>query len=263
MEKKKKTRKKQARRSKNMPKAPTSDKPIHPWRVCPYGEHQVVEHPKENRPSKVHPDGSTSTVHWHCASNPSGKDQLYPPEIREIAAQHFSNLKIKPCSHSLGFPKNGSKFDDLIAGWVQYWNEVLQPNQPLEPNLVKALIASESGFESKKVNSKGRDRARGLMQVTNATRKLLDDENELTDHYLTVTKGDLSDPAVNICVGIRWLFRKRQIASVVRLKRQATWLEAAEEYKGDLEGLRKGNKKVQKDVAPFQKYLKEVEKCGK
>lgn len=101
------------------------------------------------------------------------------------------------------------------------------------------------------------------MQITNDTRKLLDDEDELKDHYITVTRKDLNDPGVNICAGVRWLFRKREIASIVRLKRRATWVEAAEEYKGDLEGLLNKNKKSQKDVAPFLKYLQEVEKCGK
>ncbi|MBC7690317.1 MAG: transglycosylase SLT domain-containing protein [Methylotenera sp.] len=236
---------------------------IHPWRVCPYGEHQVISHPRHNPPSKTHPEGSTSNVRWHCARNPTGKDQLYADEIREIAAQHFSGLKNKPCPLSLGFP-NGSKYDDLISGWVQYWNEVLKPDQPLDPNLVKALIASESNFYPEKLNNKkDSNSARGLMQITNETRKLLDAETELKDHFVTATQEDLNDPGVNICAGVRWLFRKREIASTVRLKRPATWLEAAEEYKGDLKGLLNGSNKSQTDVAPFLKYLKEIEKCLK
>jgi ribosomal protein S15P/S13E len=152
----------------------------------------------------------------------------------------------------------------LIAGWVQYWNEILKSDQPLDPNLVKALIASESNFYPERLNNKkDSNSARGLMQITNDTRKLLDDGKELKDHYVTATKKDLNDPAVNICAGVRWLFRKREIASAVRLKRQATWLEAAEEYKGDLEGLLNENKKSQKDVAPFLKYLQDVKKCQK
>jgi Transglycosylase SLT domain len=244
-------------------KTPGSDAPVHRWRVCPYGEHQVITHQRHNPPSKTHPDGSISTVHWHCAKNPSHKDQLYPDEIREIAKQHFSSAKNKPCPLSLGF-ENGSKYDDLIAGWVQYWNEVLKPDQPLSPNLVKALIASESGFDPSLLNNKkNSNSARGLMQITNETRKLLNNPKELKDHYLDVTKEDLNDPAVNICAGVRWLFRKKEIASVVRLKRPANWLEAAEEYKGDLEGLLNNNSKSKKDVESFLNYLKEVEECGK
>ena len=79
---------------------------------------------------------------------------------------------------------------------------------------------------------------------------------------MTATKKDLNDPNVNICAGVRWLFRKRDLAST-KLKRTATWIEAGEEYKVDVKALLKGNKKAQKDVAPFLKFLEEVHKCGK
>ena len=71
--------------------------PVHSWRVCPYGEHWVRTHPMHVPPSKTHHEGSTTIRHEHCAHNPSGKDQLYPEEIQEIAHQNFSDLKNKPC----------------------------------------------------------------------------------------------------------------------------------------------------------------------
>ena len=63
---------------------PTSP-PVHSWRMCPYGEHWVSTHPMHVPPSKTHPEDSVTTRHEHCARNPSGKDQLYPDEIQEIA----------------------------------------------------------------------------------------------------------------------------------------------------------------------------------
>ena len=39
-------------------------------------------------------------------------------------------------------------YDQLITGWVKYWNEVLKTKIPLDPNFVKALMASESSFNS-------------------------------------------------------------------------------------------------------------------
>ena len=96
-------------------------------------------HPLHVPPSRIHPEGEITTRHEHCARNPSGKDHLYRDEILEIASQHFSTVKSKPCALALGF-SNGDKYDDLIAGWVQHWNEVLKPTEPLDPNLVKALI---------------------------------------------------------------------------------------------------------------------------
>jgi soluble lytic murein transglycosylase-like protein len=44
---------------------------------------------------------------------------------------------------------NADKFDQQIRGWVRYWNDIFQPSDPLDPNLIKALIATESGFNPK------------------------------------------------------------------------------------------------------------------
>ena len=175
MEKNKKIRRKPARKPRKKPQpTPRSDIRVHSWRVCPYGEHWVRTHPMHVPPSKTHPSGSVTTRHEHCAHNPSGKDQLYPDEIREIATQHFPNLKNKPCPLPSKFGAAGSKYDDLIAGWVQYWNELLKPDVPLDPNLIKALIASESSFDPKKLaDPKNSNSARSLTQITNDTRKLL------------------------------------------------------------------------------------------
>lgn len=229
----KKPPKKRIRTSRSKPKpSPTRDVPVHSWRVCPYGQHQVIEHPKNNPPSKTHPGGSVSTVHWHCAHNPSGKDQLYPDEIRKMSTQHFSDLETMPCPLALGFA-NGDSYDDLIAGWTQYWNDILKPAPLLDPNLVKALIATESRFipnllaDKKKQNS-----ACGLMQITNGTRKILDNlKGEIKDYYITATREELNDPSINICAGIRWLFRKRAWASN-NLGHEASWEEAVSAYKG-------------------------------
>ncbi len=203
--KKKSVSKKQVQNSKKRTSPPPkSNDPVHPWRACPYGEHWVTVHPLNVPPSKTHPEGALTTRHGHCAHNPSRKDQLYPDEIREIANRHFLNTKNKPCPLSLKFP-NGSKFDDLIAGWTQYWNEVLQPAEPLDPNFVKALIATESGFNPNLLaNKKNQKSARGLMQILDATRKILDDgTGEIKDHYITATRSDLNEPSINICAGIR------------------------------------------------------------
>ncbi|MBK9323035.1 MAG: transglycosylase SLT domain-containing protein [Bdellovibrionaceae bacterium] len=212
-------------------------------------------------PSKQHPAGSLTTRRGHCAKNPTGKDQLYPDEISEIAQQSFKNLKPKPCPSDLGFKKNGNKFDDLIAGWTRYWNEVINPNVPLDPNIVKALIASESGFNRDMLaNKKNSNSARGLMQILNSTRKTLGDEGgELRDHLLTITKDDLNDPNTNICAGIRWLFQKQKLASS-SLDKEASWEEAVMNYKGKLKS-KPGDPEAAKQKKIFQKYLDKLVKC--
>ena len=107
-----------------------SSPPVHPWRVCPYGEHWVKTQSMHVPPSKTNPDGYVTTRHEHCAQNPSGKDQLYPEEIQEIAKKNFSKVKNRPCPLPSEFGAKGSKYDDLIAGWVQYWSDVLSPDMP-------------------------------------------------------------------------------------------------------------------------------------
>ncbi len=76
-----------------------------------------------------------------------------------------------------------SALDNFIAGWTKYWNEVIQPQIQLDPKFVKDLIASEASFDPNILaNPKDSNSARGLMQLTNSTRKILADEKgELKD----------------------------------------------------------------------------------
>jgi Transglycosylase SLT domain len=138
----------------------------------------------------------------------------------------------------------------------------MNPDAPLEPNLVKALIASESGFDPNRLaNKKTSNSARGLMQITNDTRKLLGgNHGDLKDHLITVTKTELNDPNTNICAGVRWLFEKRRQASS-RLKRPATWIETVWEYKGmKLSKTKKDEERIQ---AIFNEFYEEFQKCKK
>ena len=232
----------------------------HSWRLCPYGEHWVITHPLTVPPSKKNPSGSVTTRHAHCAHNPSGKDQLYPDEIHEITSQNFSKVQNRPCPLAMKF-KDGNKYDDLIAGWTQYWNDVIKPQSPLDPNLIKALIASESGFHAKKLADQKRpNSARGLMQITNSARRILNDEGgEILDHYITATRTELDDPSINICAGIRWLFQKKAIVAK-KLKREATWQEVICEYKG----LTRANKdRAAELMKRFSELYEDYSKCGK
>ncbi len=76
---------------------------VHPWRPCPLGEHWVITHPYDVRPSKKHPDGSRAIQHGHCRTNRSKKDHLYKDVIIEIAERHFGRLKGPPAANDLDF----------------------------------------------------------------------------------------------------------------------------------------------------------------
>lgn len=202
----------------------------HPWRLCPIGQHWVKRHPKKLRSGKV-------TDHdGHCRKNKKSKGDFYhADELILIAQNHFDSLSsdphAMPIPHSLKFP-DGNKYDLLIAGWTKFWNDVLNPEELLSPDLVKALIATESSFKTPKDQKSKDGTARGLIQITENTRKILQDlKGELKDHHIELSIEESRDPITNIAAGIRWLHYKKKYRER-RLKRKVTWEEAIMEYKG-------------------------------
>ncbi len=211
--------------------------PSHSYRRCPMGYYWVREHNRIVVPSEKNPDGTTS-VRDHCRRNPSGKDQLYPEEIQEITKILLEGYKTSNGIGSLDKPKNANDFDLLILGWVAYWSEVFPDKAPLDPNVVKALFYSESSFNLKvrPVRISKGNFARGPLQISDETRKVLADENgELRDHFLTATDKDVLDPSVALAASVRWLFHKKDLAEK-KLGREASWEEAVAAYKGYLKG---------------------------
>ena len=202
----------------------------------------------------------TTKVIGYCRTNPSKKDQIYSEELKEIANLYFDSLDETPTPDHLGFPYKGNKYDALIAGWTKYWNEVLEPNEPLDPSLVKALIATESGFDREAKIKAGRRAgdARGLMQVTDWAIDILKDEKgELKDHLINLNQNEITTPELNIAAGIRWLHRKRETASA-KLRRKASWIEAAADYKSYLEDFKKDPK--HKPMNKLINYYKRLSK---
>jgi len=240
------------KRRRGQARAPES-RPLHPWRLCPAGKHyreaaSVGSYSrKDGTWVRAHPRQGT------CADNPSGRDQLYPEEMREITQRNFPDFLEAPLPSLSKFGESGNQYDHLIQGWTRYWNEVLRPAEPLRPTLIKALIASESSFNSRAWNrQRGPGRARGLMQVTDRTvRHLSDHDKELRDHFLNLVENDMLDPSLSICAGTRWLFRKREVAAS-QARGPVSWRDAVVAFKGilpDQLGLMEG----------FDRYLRELE----
>ena len=166
-----------------------------------------------------------------------------------------------PIPDSLGFP-NGNKYDLLIAGWTKFWNEILKPEDPPTPDFIKALIATESSFNLVKDQKSSNGSARGLIQVTESTRKILQNlKGELRNDHIELTVEESRDPVTNIAAGIRWLHHKKFLA-VSRLKRKITWEEAAAEYKGILNDMGKDKRtdRIMKDLKEFHQRLKSIRK---
>lgn len=223
-------------------------------RRCGRGRHLVREHIVQVHPSKTHPDGEEAIWHEHCANNPSGKDELSYLEIKHISETYFASLSGPPTAGALKF-RYADKYDKEIRGWVKYWNDIFKLDDPLDPNVVKALIATESSFEEQ---PKEHPNVHGLMQIIGQTHQYLGGaKNELRDYFICTSVDELLIPTVNICSGVRWLFRKKETARAL-LKRKATWEEAAEDYKAILSKRihkEKYNKKPMKDFRDYYKLL--------
>lgn len=231
------------------------DRELHPWRACPYGQHWVIRHPR-------YPVGrQLQDVDGHCRKNPSGRDRLDGAEIEIISSiDAFKAVKNLPLPYS-GNEKilNPNEYDVLIAGWCRYWNDIFKPDIPIDPNFIKALMQSESRFkpDSYAENKKSIGKARGLIQITEATLRILKDrKGEIKDHYIDISKEELFTPSKNICAAIRWLFRKREILQK-RLSRSPTWPEVVVEYKGLGPGLKKQDNKSIRVLNDFLKIYKE------
>ncbi len=237
----------------------------HPWRQCPIGEHWVVTHQMKVPISDKNPDGITSRES-HCALNLKRNkkviaDYIEPDEIDYIAEKKIGSLSGSPKDNSLGF-EDENKYDHLIRGWTKYWNDVFNPDIPLDPNLVKALIGSESSFNSnpKPQNVGAAGKARGLIQLTDqAVQALSKPNNEIKDHYVKISKEDTADPNMSIAPGVRWLFHKKRLASG-KLGREATWEEAIAEYKAYTKKMLVGKQMQEEGMINIYRLYKSLQK---
>ncbi len=241
------------RRSKKILWLP-EDREVHPWRICPYGQHWVTRHPRYPVTRQI------QDVDGHCRKNPSAKDSLKGDEIILISKYSaFQETTLLPRPYS-GQEKilNPDQHDVLISGWCKYWNDVLKPDILIDVNFVKALMESESRFNTKALapNKKSIGPARGLIQITEQTWRILKDrKGEIKDHYVDIKKEELFDPSINICAAIRWLFRKSEILQK-RLSRSPSWVETIAEYKGLGPDLKKNGTKSTKIMNDFEYIYK-------
>ena len=237
----------------------------HPWRLYEIGEHWVTDHSLWIPPTDKRP-GYYTTRDGHCAANPTRekgkliKDYLSTDEMQMMADRHFTNLSGPPIAGKLPDYVGSDNFDHFIRGWTKYWNEIFKPDEPLDPDLVKALIATESTFILKPPapNAGFAGKAHGLIQLTDQAIKALGDPNgELLNHLIKISMEDTSDPNLAIAAGVRWLFRKRDLASR-KLKRQATWREAIAEYKSYLSDMISGKDPNPKGMTELDKVYKRL-----
>lgn len=183
----------------------------HPWRRCPLGKHFVREHSVNFPPSKKNPNGLVAIRHVHCAANRSLKDELSYDEIQYITNTYFSHLQGPPATSEViteEYPRVNN-YDVEIRGWTKYWNEVFQLEDPLDPNLIKTLILTESGFDIDPKIKLSND-AHGLLQVLTKTLDYLSDtRGELRNYLVCLTTKQLLNPSANILAFAGYLEKKK------------------------------------------------------
>lgn len=241
-------------RKQKIPFWEPDEKKLHPWRICPYGKQWVVRHPR-------YPVGrQLQDVDGHCRKIPSGKDLLQGDEIEFISRiSSFQETQPRPSNYA-GKEKiaNADDFDIYIAGWCKYWNDIFKPDIPISSNFIKALVHSESTFNTLAYAKNKKELggpARGLVQITEQTLKILKDKKgEIKDHYVDLKNEELFEPSKNICAAIRWMFRKREILQK-RLSRSPSWLETITEYKGLGRQLKSNSPKAIQVMKNFQTVL--------
>ncbi len=186
----------------------------------------VREHPMRVPRSKKNPTGITLRDQHPRHLKGTYLDQ---EEIESIFKNYDrKNITYPGQSQILG--KDSDKYDDLIAIWTDYFNKKFNSNPSLDPDMVKALIFSESDFRE---NPSGNPKATGIIQITPNTHKILQNpKGEVKDFiFKDIRKKDLIDPAINIPMGIRWLYRKKRLAEG-KLGRAADHEDIILEYKG-------------------------------
>ena len=209
----------------------------------------VREHPRRIPVSKKNPTGRT-IVDRHLRHI---EGQYLDLNLINATFKNYDKKNILyPAKGKLNLP-NEDKYDDYIAVWVDYFNKKLNLKSPLDPDMVKALIASESTFNPNAVNAK----ATGLTQITTDTLKILQDlSGESKDFvFKDIRKKDLKDPNVSVALGVRWLAYKKNYAEKI-LKRAATSDEIIQVYKGILNDKSDTAKRIMKDYRGFYEKFK-------
>jgi hypothetical protein len=173
--------------------------------MCPPGQHVVRAH------KRVCASGTVAWVDAHIRKNPIKMQAGYLQENLLYLYWHAKE-KYPPLFDIPGF-KGENEYDQAIQFWLYYWKEQGLPfPSDLDPLMIKAMIAIESGFNPNVQNKKSS--ATGLLQLLDsAVRTLwgLPDKTgwvEVKKAKIHIAYQDKKDPIVNIAVAIRFLSYK-------------------------------------------------------
>ena len=187
----------------------------------------VREHPLHVPVSDKNPTGITIRDQ-HLRRLPG--TYLKREEFEEVFKNHRRNGLLFPSAGKIQKPKNADNYDELIAVWVDYFNSKLKTEPPIDPDVFKALLASESTFRHHTPENKT---AFGIAQITKETLTILQNPKGEAAEFIfnEIRQKDLRDPNIAIPMGVRWLMYKVKRAEA-KLERQPSHEEIILEYKG-------------------------------
>jgi hypothetical protein len=202
----------------------------------------VREHPRHVAISTKNPQGIT-LVDEHLRRLHG--TYLDAPEIEKVFKNYNRKGLTFPTPNDLGFKKIGNLYDETIAVWTEYFNKKFKANPPLDPDIIKALIGSESSFIA---DPPGNEIAIGITQITKSTLKISQDPQGEVKEFIFqgINQKDLKNPNIAIPITTRWIFRKKELARS-KLKREPTHEEIILEYKGLLKSKSKYKNKALKN----------------
>jgi soluble lytic murein transglycosylase-like protein len=121
-------------------------------------------------------------------------------EIEKIVKGYDRKNLVHPNPGKLSKYSFADNYDELIAIWTDYFNKKFSSDSLLDPDVVKALIGSESSFKLDPVNPI----AFGIAQITKETFKTMQDsKGEVKEFIFTkFTLKDLKDPNVAISMAV-------------------------------------------------------------
>lgn len=217
----------------------------------------IREHPLHVPVSKKNPAGITIRDQ-HLRRLPG--TYLKREEIVETFKKYGKRDIPYPTSGKISEHKSADKHDELIAVWTDYFNSKLKAQPPLNPDVFKALVASESGFRSETPENKI---AFGITQITKQTLAILQDpRGEAKDFIFSdVRQKDLKNPEIAIPLGIRWLIYKSKRAAA-KLGRQPTHEDIILEYKGLLKSKTQYKDKALGSYRYYYELLKKSRMLG-
>lgn len=107
-------------------------------------------------------------------------------EIESVFQNYDRKGIVYPTKNKLKEYKDADRYDNAIAIWTDYFNKKFNADPPLDPDVVKALIASESEF---RVNPPDSKKAFGIIQITPSTLKIMQDPEGEAKELILEYKG--------------------------------------------------------------------------